>query len=213
MAGLHLFGRKLIWVAGAVVGLAVLGRPVAAQTFPPCPAPAAEEYLLLARGQTVAERDRIADALPAASPVLVCRYNEEVVVRAGGFDNLEAANAWALYLRDIEGVETVVAQPAADGDIPPSTGTETYRPQQLAVGYAVLVDYANDPEVAATAAAILNQSVGLAVYRQQPYLLAAHTASPEEAAGVLQQLAAADLNVILVDSQQVVRLVAAIALE
>ncbi len=206
------------WLTVWVVGTALLGgvAPAIAQDFPPCPGPAAGEYLLLARGSTAAERDRIADVLPAANPVLVCRYSEEVVVRAGGFDNLEAANAWALYLRDIEGVETVVAEPAAvtepAADEPPPT-TVAYQPQLLAGGYAVLVDYNDQPEVAAAAAQAIGGPVGVAVYRQQPYLLAGHTADAAAAAALLQQLAAADIDAVLVESQQVVRLLEAVAVD
>ncbi|MEO1589825.1 MAG: hypothetical protein AAFU71_00895 [Cyanobacteria bacterium J06632_22] len=220
MTGLGRAGRSLFawnrycgrWAVLVTAGLGLFSGlgPAIAQSFPPCPGPAAGEYLLLARGNTAAERERIAAALPAANPVLVCRYRDEVVVRAGGFENLEAANSWALYLRDIEGVETVVAQPA-ETTAPSATGA--YQPQALAAGYAVLVDYDNQPTVAALATTALNQPVGLAVYRQRPYLLAAHTADAEAAAAVLQQLAASDLNAILVESQQVVRLLEAVAVD
>ncbi|MEL6246446.1 MAG: hypothetical protein AAFR15_00395 [Cyanobacteria bacterium J06627_15] len=202
---------------GILAGLATLGGvaaiPVAvvAQAFPPCPPPAAGEYLLLARGSTEADRDQIASVIPAANPVLVCQYVDDVVVRAGGFDNLEAANSWALYLRDIEGFETFVAQPAAATE--PVPQELAYQPQALGAGYAVLIDYDNEPAIAAAAAATLNQPIGLAVYRQQPYLLASYTSDAGAAAAVLQQLTAADLNAVLVDSQQVVRLLETVAIE
>ncbi|PSR16778.1 hypothetical protein C8255_16105, partial [filamentous cyanobacterium CCP3] len=86
-------------------------NPASAQ-FPPCPPPSANEYLLLVRSNTEAERDRVQDLLPSNSTVLVCDYLNDTVVRAGGFTNLENANAWAQYMTEVEGFQAFVARPA-----------------------------------------------------------------------------------------------------
>ncbi|WP_194055001.1 hypothetical protein [Nodosilinea sp. LEGE 06152] len=104
----------------------VLGfwNPAKAQ-FPPCPPPSANEYLLLVRSNTEAERDRVQDLLPSNSTVLVCDYLNDTVVRAGGFTNLENANAWAQYMTEVEGFQAFVARPAttAAQPTPPASGT------------------------------------------------------------------------------------------
>ncbi|MGB3294230.1 MAG: hypothetical protein WBB01_14680 [Phormidesmis sp.] len=89
-------------------------RAIAQTTLPTCPAPASQEYLLLVRGNTEADRARIASVLPADNTVLICDYLSEVLVRAGGFTSLETANAWASYMTTVEGFESFVARPAAE---------------------------------------------------------------------------------------------------
>lgn len=104
--------------------LAGFWSPAGAQ-FPPCPPPAANEYLLLVRGNTEAERTRVEDLLPSSSTVMVCDYLNDAVVRAGGFTNLENANAWAQYMTEVEGFQAFVARPAttATQPNPPAAGT------------------------------------------------------------------------------------------
>lgn len=93
--------------------------------FPPCPPPSANEYLLLVRSNTEAERTRVQNLLPSNSTVLVCDYLNDTVVRAGGFTNLENANAWAQYMTEVEGFQAFVARPAttAAQPAPPTGGT------------------------------------------------------------------------------------------
>ncbi|MEM9904173.1 MAG: hypothetical protein AAF921_04025 [Cyanobacteria bacterium P01_D01_bin.44] len=254
-----------------------------AQSYPVCPPPSAGEYLLLVRADNESERERALSVLPVDNPVVVCNYVDELVVRAGGFTNLEAVNSWALYLNDIEGFETVVAQP--DGDVPaqaadssaetepvatpenvaaaptagaavtsteatPATGAtpeaeampetevtpenvataptatvpaaaapsaaataETaYNPQTLGSTYVVLIDYADQPDIASSVQQTLGHSVGLAVYRERPYLLALTTTDSAAAADLLQTLTGENYSAILVDGEQVIRLVSAVTM-
>ncbi|MEO0986849.1 MAG: hypothetical protein AAFY20_15035 [Cyanobacteria bacterium J06639_14] len=81
-----------------------------------------------------------------------------------------------------------------------------YDPQLLGEGYAVLVDYANNPAVAKQLQQTLNQPVGLAVYEQQPFLLAAQSIDPQAAAQVLQTLSNDRYGAFIVDSSEVVLL-------
>ncbi|MGB3200816.1 MAG: hypothetical protein WBA99_07935 [Nodosilinea sp.] len=112
----QLWQRQGLRPGAVVLGLMlapVLGfwNPAKAQ-FPPCPPPSANEYLLLVRSNTEAERDRVQDLLPSNSTVLVCDYLNDTVVRAGGFTSLENANAWAQYMTEVEGFQAFVARPA-----------------------------------------------------------------------------------------------------
>ena len=211
-----------------------------ADDFPPCGPPAANEYLLLVQGDTVDARDRIQNLLPTTTSISVCRYLDDIVVRAGGFTSLENANAWAQYLTEVEGAQAFVARPAAPGEVsaddpiaaepvepepvvptepttptpsepvtttpdPLPDATVAYAPKLLGEGYAVLVDYGNDPEVAKQLQQTLNQSIGLAVYAQRPFLLATQSPDPQTATQVLQMLSSS-FGAFIVDSSEVVLL-------
>ncbi|MBD2260642.1 hypothetical protein [Pseudanabaena sp. FACHB-2040] len=246
------------------LGLAALLNLVAgdissASMFPPCPPPAASEYLLLVRGETEAQRTRVQELLPSNSTVLVCNYLEDTVVRAGGFSNLESANAWAQYMTEVEGLQAFVARPAtpaeqagavsvspiatATANTPtnaapaaPSNGsgsvavgsnrtgedgTQTvaaaasrpFSPRALGSGFAVLVDYQNRPETAVEIQRSVGQAIGLAVHRQRPYLLIAHSPDVQGAASTLAVLTSKSIPGFVVDSQGVVMLTNAIALQ
>lgn len=201
------------WLGGAIIvllssGWAELGM---AQSYPDCPPPTSGEYLLLVRGADESERDRTLSILPADKPTLVCDYLGDTVVRAGGFDSLEVANSWALYMNDIEQLETVVVESTASVlepavlEEPAAENTPTlYQPMLLGEGVAVLVDYQQDPAIGRDLAQ--QGQVGLAVYLQQPYLLVIHTTDASAAAARLQQLVDSGLTSFLVDGQQVIRL-------
>ncbi|HEY9622951.1 MAG TPA: hypothetical protein V6C78_21515 [Crinalium sp.] len=86
-----------------------------------------------------------------------------------------------------------------------------YNPQPLGTGYAVLVDYANRPEVAADVRQVVQGQVGVVAYEQQPYLLASYTTDLATAAAVLQKLSDRNFSVILVDGRRAILLTPAIA--
>ncbi len=204
--------------------------------FPPCPPPSASEYLLLVRGDSEEERNRVQQLLPVNTTILVCRYLDDPVVRAGGFTSLEMANAWAQYMTEVEGLQAFVARPAAPKpvstvavEIPnpttpnplstssspessdAATGLPAYDPQPLTIGFAVLVDYYNHPEVALDVQQLLGRAAGLVVYRQRPYLLAAQSPDAISASETLRLLNEHDFTSILVDSRQVILLTSTVA--
>lgn len=208
------------WLSGAVLVLLASGSTgkALAQNYPECPPPGSEEYLLFVRGADETTRERTVAVLPTDKPTLVCDYLGDTVVRAGGFDSLEVANSWALYLNDIEQLDTVVVEPAAQPEEVSSTTSAAlaensqvvrYSPTVLGEGVAVLVDYQQDPNIGRQ----LTQqgNVGLAVYLQQPYLLVLHTTDSSMAASRLQELVDSGLRSFLVDSQRVIRLTETIA--
>ncbi len=197
--------------------------------------PTGQEFLLLVRGRNEAERADIASILPVESSVLICRYLDEVLVRAGGFTSLETVNAWASYMTSEANYESFVLRPTdrpatASSEAVAASESDTSADQQaldmasattvpanvvfdpirLASGYAVLVDYGSSPEIAATVSQLV-PSVGLAVYRQRPYLLATYSEDEASASAVLQQLNGAQLAAVIVDAQDVVRLAESVA--
>ncbi|KPQ34646.1 MAG: hypothetical protein HLUCCA11_14125 [Phormidesmis priestleyi Ana] len=206
---------RLLSIGLSALLLPLLPDPAHAQ-LPNCPPPIDQEYLLLIRGATEAERNQIASVLPAANTVLICTYLNETLVRAGGFTSLETANAWATYLTTVEGYESFVSRPSGNqvatqtGNGTAASGDHRYQPQRLAAGYAVLVNYGAQPEIA-TMVGQLVRPVGLAVYRQQAYLLAEYTSDAAAAAATLERLSDAQLTAILVDARQVVQLTAEVA--
>lgn len=113
---------------------------------------------------------------------------------------------------------TPEATSVVDAETPPAmepseaaiAAAPVYDPQILGEGYAVLVDYANQPEVAANLQEALGRNVGLVAYNQQPYLLVSHTGSGEEASALLRELSA-DFTAVLVDGRNVVLISPAIA--
>jgi hypothetical protein len=255
--------RRWGFIAAVFAGCGIAPATIADE-FPPCAPPAAGEYLLLVQGETVESRDRIQNLLPTTTSVNVCRYLDDVVVRAGGFTSLENANAWAQYLTEVEGNQAFVARPAAPGEIatntpitaepvdpapPPTASTDpvidtpstatseptsttseptstpassatpttedaivAYTPKLLGEGYAVLVEYSNNPEVAKQLQQTLNQPVGLAVYEQRPFLLVSQSVSPQDVAEILQNLSNNRFGAFIVDSSEVVLLSPAVAI-
>lgn len=106
-----------------------------------------------------------------------------------------------------------VSSPTAS--VPPPMamgGNPSYKPQPLGPGYAVLVDYFNQPELASQVQGALGRTVGLVAYGQRPYLLAAYTADQAAANSTLQTLSGRGFWAIVVDSRRVVLLRSMIAL-
>lgn len=81
-----------------------------------------------------------------------------------------------------------------------------YNPQPLAEGYAVLVDYFNQPQVAGQLQQLTNNPVGLVSYGQRPYLLVGYSRTEAEANALLQQLSSSGFWTMVVDSQRVMLL-------
>lgn len=221
-----------------IVAVALSNQHVKASELPPCPPPAANEYLLLVRGSSEPERTRVQELLPSNTTVLVCDYLDDAVVRAGGFTSLETANAWAQYMTEVEELQAFVARPAlpapqANGPTPPPsdlTGpapapqpleaqaptapaavpNNRFTPYPLGAGYAVLVNHQNQPEVAFAIQRQVGQAVGLAVYRQRAYVLIAHSQEGQGAISTLEVLKSRDIPGFIVDSREVVMLTPAI---
>ena len=87
---------------------------------------------------------------------------------------------------------------------PPATNQQgNYNPQALGSGYAVLVDYANRPELATQVQQIVGGDVGFVSYAQRPFLLAVYTTNQREASTTLQTLSDRGFFAMIVDSRKV----------
>ncbi|MDB9313038.1 hypothetical protein PN462_07985 [Spirulina sp. CS-785/01] len=93
--------------------------------------------------------------------------------------------------------------------LPPVTATPegiSYNPQPLSRGYAVLVNYFNNPQIAQQVETTIDQEVGLVVYFGRPYLLATYTDNVETASGILQELSDRGFSAMMVNSERVILL-------
>jgi hypothetical protein len=226
--GSRVFGPAL--ALSAMVGSAMVGAMAAppslaqATGLASCREPGPKEYLLLIVLQDAAAETRLRGVLPPTVKAPLCDYQKSRVARMGGFLKVEDAAAWAQYLKNVAQLQTFIAQPGGKTTATQPVATQPtqpvqpkpiqttptpgptmvgYNPQLLGAGFAVLVDYGNQPIVATQLRSVLNRPVGLVSYNQRPYLLALFTADSAGAAAALQSLSASNFRSYLVDSRSV----------
>lgn len=180
-------------------------RPAVAQNSA-CAPPQPGEYILLVLTENAASQRLLQRSLPADTPTTVCRYLGDAVTRVGGFRTLEAADNWGRFSREIVGLYAVVVESSGATSPPPLSQSTAYNPRPLGQGYAVLVDFFNQPEIAAQVQQTVGQNVGLASYFSRPYLLAIYTPDEAIANQTLRQLSDRGFGAVLVDSRQVILL-------
>ena len=180
--------------------------------FPPCEPPQPGESLLLVVTTTDENQQQVLDILPPQVTPTACQYLENIVLRVEGFPSINAAGNWAEYINRNFGLSAFVAVPPGESDesaVSQDSSTtaiaidEPYNPQPLGSGYAVLVDYFNNPQVAAELQQVLQQTVGLVSYEQRPYLLAEFSPNQNTAKQVLQTLSDRGFWVFMVDASGV----------
>ena len=213
----------------------LLETPSAQANYADCQPPSPGEYLLLVVSKTPESQEQVRRTVPPKTTVTVCNYLNDVVTRVGGFTTADTANAWAKYMRESIGLSAFVARPAevaAQTSPMPTRATpnptrspaqsptiqasrvqpgRSYNPQVLGGGYAVLVDYFSKPELALQVQQLVGQEIGLASYRQRPYLLAVHTNDQSLANATLQALTDRGFWAMVVDSRRVTLLRQAIS--
>ncbi|MEC4850996.1 MAG: hypothetical protein SAJ12_08290 [Jaaginema sp. PMC 1079.18] len=171
-----------------------------------CAPPRPGEYILLVLTETTSAQRLLQRSLPQNTPTTLCRYLEDVVTRVGGFSTLESADNWGRFTREIVGLYAVVVESSEASTPPPLSQSGTYNPQPLGEGYAVLVDFFNQPEIAAQVQQTVGQTVGLASYFSRPYLLAIYTPDEAIANATLRRLSEMGFGAVLVDSRRVILL-------
>ncbi|NJR66138.1 MAG: hypothetical protein HC772_13765 [Leptolyngbyaceae cyanobacterium CRU_2_3] len=189
------------------------------QSLPTCQPPRANQFLLLVLNQKADTRSQLQQLLPANAMLTICDYLSNNVVRVEGFSSADIANAWAKYISDRAGLRAfvahaadstnstpVLAPPSAQTASPTDSGGRAYNPQPLGAGYAVLVNYFSQPEVATAVGQVTASTVGLAAYNQHPYLLAIHTTNEATAASLLRTLSDRGFTAVIVDSRRVMLL-------
>ncbi|WP_200665911.1 hypothetical protein [Oxynema sp. CENA135] len=187
------------------------------QSYPTCQPPLNDEYLVLVVTEDEGTQNRVRALLNPQMNSTVCNYLNDIVTRIGGFETVELANQWAQYLGENSGLSTFVASPpprtSGGNPVTPSVSSPgRFDPRPLSEGYAVLVDYFNNPQVAVQLNQILNRDIGLVSYNQKPYLLAMWTEEEGEANRILKQLGDRGFFVLVVDSRNVFLLRGALTL-
>jgi hypothetical protein len=177
----------------------------AQKNIPVCQPPTAGEYLLLVISPTQDNQTQLRRTLPTELKTTTCRYLNDTVTRIGGFNKIDDANRWARYVNGIVGLSAIITTRPADAQQPRSQVT-SYNPQSLGMGYAVLVDYFNRPELATQLQQIVEGDIGFVSYGQRPYLLAVYTTNQREAYNTLQKLNERGFSTYLVDSRKVLLL-------
>lgn len=194
-------------MAGGIATILLTVWANSAQAETNCPPPEPGEYLLLLVTERQEQQELVKRTLPQDTNSAVCRYINDTVTRVAGFRSPQVASEWARYLQTTVGVPTYVASSEAvtapqsqPANPAPTSG---FNPQPLGPGYAVLVDYANRPELATQVQGVVGRPVGLVSYGQRPYLLAAYTADQGAATVALQTLSNQGFITMLVDSRRV----------
>ena len=197
-----------ILMASTIMGVSSLTIEVNyAEALENCQSPLSNEYLLVVVTDTQAEQDIVRRSLPPDITIARCRYFDKIVSTVRGFDDQEVASDWARYVQDIVGLSAYVVKPDDDSalpntplPVPPEIG---FNPQPLGTGYAVLVDYSNQPEIALQLERSLGRNVGLVVYGQKPFLLVTYTQRRRAATNSLFNLSDRGFLAFVVDSSRV----------
>lgn len=186
---------------------------IAQQNFANCQQPNVGEYLLLVLSPTPENQKQLRAALPTEQKTIVCKDNNQIVTRVGGFTNIDDAKRWAKYIQNIVGLSaTITTRPTEPVTQLPQTIPNiqtpkiTYNPKILGEGYAILVDYFNRPEMVSSLRKAVGGDVGFVSYGQRPYLLAVYTTNQKEAYNTLQKLSETGFVAILADGRKVVLL-------
>ncbi|TAF32724.1 MAG: hypothetical protein EAZ69_17480 [Oscillatoriales cyanobacterium] len=184
----------------ALLTLTILASSVKAQSS--CEPPNSDEYLLLIVTRTPEEQEKAKRSFPGNTDNIVCRYINDTVTRVGGFRNSQIAIDWVKYIKDVVGLPPQPA-PGSEPIANPQTGNSGFNPQALGPGYAVLVDYFNQPELAGQVKQALGTQVGLASYGQRPFLFVAYTTDQNAATAAVKALSDRGFWPMLVDSRRV----------
>jgi hypothetical protein len=206
-----------------IIGLGVgVNGALAQSRQSACEAPAAGEYLLLVITDTRQSQRLLRQSLPSKTRATVCNYLDNVVTRISGFSSLSDAQNWVRYIDDITGLSAFVVEPTAAAEFvvdkppspvgnrqeerkpqPSSENLPAFNPRLLGRGYAVLVDYGNQPEIATQLQQLLGKQIGLVSFGQRPYLLALYSSNERNASNTFRLLSDRGFLVMLVDGNQV----------
>jgi hypothetical protein len=184
------------------IALSESRRVIAQSTISPCQPPQPNQYLLFVLNKAGESQEQMRRALPTNTQLTRCRYFNDTVTRIAGFQRLEDAESWALYVQDIVGLSAFVVRPAT-ARVSTNSPSIAYNPKPLGEGYAVLVDYFNKPEMASEVRQIVGNDVGLVSFGQRPYLLAVYTNNQRQANSTLKKLSDRGFSSMVVDSRRV----------
>lgn len=177
--------------------------PSPSPSLPTCASPQTNEFLVIVVTDTQEQQRQIANqvqrSLGPQYGVQVCQYRGKTISRVSGFRDVEAAKKWAIAVDLATGLPGIIVTPLDA----PNPAAVTFKPQVMGNGYAVLVDYLNNPGLAQSLRQRTQREVGLVSYQSNPYLLALQTSSPTEAQTLLQNLGENGFLAVMVPSNQV----------
>ncbi|MFB2878294.1 SPOR domain-containing protein [Floridanema aerugineum] len=210
-----------------IIGLGVgVNGALAQSRESTCEPPAAGEYLLFVVTKNRQSQRLLRQSLPSKTKATVCRYLDNIVTRVGGFTSLSEAQDLVQNIKESTGLSAFVVEPTTDAGVadrpqpssPPAPVSNTqekpkpqpatenlpaFNPRLLGRGYAVLVDYGNQPEIATQLQQLLGKRIGLASFGQRPYLLALYTSNERNASNTFRLLNDRGFLVMLVDGNRV----------
>lgn len=211
-----------------IIGLSVgVNGALAQSRESTCEPPAAGEYLLFVVTDNRQSQRLLRQSLPSKTKTTVCQYLDNMVTRVGGFTSLEEAQNLVQNIKESTGLSAFVVEPTTDAEAAearpqpsspppavnntqeeqkPQSPTENlpaFNPRLLGRGYAVLVDYGNQPEIATQLQQLLGKQIGLVSFGQRPYLLALYTSNERNASNTFRLLSDRGFLVMLVDGNRV----------
>ncbi|MFO0172592.1 MAG: hypothetical protein ACK51W_08930 [Aphanizomenon sp.] len=183
---------------------------IAQQNLTNCQPPNIGEYLLLIVSPTTENQKQLRSALPTEFKPVICKYNNQIVTRTGGFKNVDDASRWGRYIQNIVGLSPIITTRATEQPPQPTSNGDnskiSYNPKILGEGYAILIDYFNRPEMVSSLQKAVGGNVGFVSYGQRPYLLAVYTNNQQQAYNTLQKLSNSGFVAVLADGRKVVLL-------
>ncbi|MEI6372033.1 MAG: hypothetical protein WCO49_20365 [Nostocales cyanobacterium ELA608] len=183
---------------------------IAQQNLTNCQPPNIGEYLLLIVSPTTENQKQLRSALPTEFKPVICKYNNQIVTRTGGFKNVDDASRWGRYIQNIVGLSPIITTRATEQPPQPTPNRDnskiSYNPKILGEGYAILIDYFNRPEMVSRLQKAVGGNVGFVSYGQRPYLLAVYTTNQQQAYNTLQKLSNSGFVAVLADGRKVVLL-------
>ncbi|MFN6035363.1 MAG: hypothetical protein ACK48B_15290, partial [Dolichospermum sp.] len=87
---------------------------IAQQNFANCQQPNVGEYLLLVLSPTPENQKQLRAALRTEQKTVVCKYNNQIVTRVGGFTNIDDAKRLARYIQNIVGLSATITTRATE---------------------------------------------------------------------------------------------------
>lgn len=200
-------GRLTRMMASTLLLLLLTTKDEYARAIEDCQAPANNEYFLVILTETPKNQDVLRVTLPPDIRIDICRYIDQTVSSIRGFDDQNVANDWARYIQDVVGLRAYVVKPRNKTTLPnqslPVPPDRGFNPQPLGNGYAVLVDYDNQPEIALQLQRSLGRNVGLAAYGRKHFLLVTYTSRRGDATDSMLNLSDRGFLAFVVDSSKV----------
>ncbi|MDJ1184000.1 hypothetical protein [Roseofilum casamattae] len=202
----QLYRYKSVFFAGAIaplIPLLISPTPGWSQGNR-CSPPNSGEFTLMVQTPNLNSQQFLFRILPDNRTAQVCQYRGEIVTHIRNFRNRQTAQSWSQYILESTGLTAfIVNPPVSTSVVQVPTAPVRESKDSIGTGFAILVNYQNNPEIATRVQSLIGTPVGWASFEGNPYLLASQTSNPQEATATLMSLRDRGFSVILVDARQV----------